>query len=397
MPSKAAVGVTTFRFDQMATLINDRVDNPAESGVERYVGLDHLDADSLRIRRWGEITDVESTKLRFQPGDIIFGKRRVYQRKLAVADFEGICSAHAMVLRAKANVALPEFLPFFMQSDRFMERALAISVGSLSPTINWTTLAAEEFVLPPIEEQRRLVAALSATEAGLDTHRALVETLDRLRQASIDHFTALSGAETARLGEHCEMQNGRPFPGDEYCDDGVLLLRPGNLAPTGYLGWEASKTKHVPARYLTEAADFLVGPGDVVINLTAQSLEDGFMGRVCIARERDRCLVNQRIGRFRSFSSRLLPEYLYRTLQSGRFKAHAISMCEGSKIKHLFWPHLDQFPMRLPHVDAQCAVTDSLRDLDQRLAEAGARVQQLAAIKMVMLAALADAQRTVAI
>lgn len=133
---EATTGGRMFRFDQMATLINDRVDNPAESGVERYVGLEHLDADSLRIRRWGEITDVESTKLRFHPGDIIFGKRRVYQRKLAVADFEGICSAHAMVLRAKADVALPDFLPFFMQTDRFMERALEISVGSLSPTIN---------------------------------------------------------------------------------------------------------------------------------------------------------------------------------------------------------------------------------------------------------------------
>ena len=63
-----------YRFDQMAEQINDRVDKPAESGVERYVGLEHLDADSLRIRRWGESTEVESTKLRFQSGDIIFGK-----------------------------------------------------------------------------------------------------------------------------------------------------------------------------------------------------------------------------------------------------------------------------------------------------------------------------------
>lgn len=164
---KVATRRQTFRFDQMAKQINDRIDNPAESGVERYVGLEHLDADSLRIRRWGEITDVESTKLRFQPGDIIFGKRRVYQRKLAVADFEGICSAHAMVLRARSDVVLPEFLPFFMQSDHFMERALQISVGSLSPTINWKTLAAEEFALPPIEVQQRVLPALNAASKAL--------------------------------------------------------------------------------------------------------------------------------------------------------------------------------------------------------------------------------------
>ena len=141
-----------YRFDQLADQINDRV-IPAEADVERYVGLEHLDADSLRIRRWGDPSEVESTKLRFQSGDIIFGKRRVYQRKVAVADTEGICSAHAMVLRAKPKVVLPQFLPFFMQSDLFMERALSISVGSLSPTINWKALAKEEFRLPTISEQ----------------------------------------------------------------------------------------------------------------------------------------------------------------------------------------------------------------------------------------------------
>lgn len=167
-------GWTRVRFDQIASQINDRVDNPAEAGVERYVGLEHLDPDSLRIRRWGEPTDVESTKLRFQPGDIIFGKRRVYQRKVAVADFEGICSAHAMVLRAKTGAVLPDFLPFFMQSDLFMERALSISVGSLSPTINWKALAAEEFMLPPIQEQARLVEALSAADKFAEVQRDLL-------------------------------------------------------------------------------------------------------------------------------------------------------------------------------------------------------------------------------
>jgi restriction endonuclease S subunit len=185
--------MTNFRFDQVATLINDRVDNPAESGVERYVGLEHLDADSLRIRRWGDITDVESTKLRFKPGDIIFGKRRVYQRKLAVADFEGICSAHAMVLRAKANVVLPEFLPFFMQSDRFMERALQISVGSLSPTINWTTLAAEEFALPPIEEQRRITSVLAAMDRVKHGYEEVNDSLVRVESSITEAFLAKQG------------------------------------------------------------------------------------------------------------------------------------------------------------------------------------------------------------
>ncbi len=172
-------GWQRVRFGDIAEAVNDRVDDPSSAGVDRYVGLEHLDPDSLMIRRWGTPDEVESTKLRFRSGDLIFGKRRAYQRKLAVADFDGICSAHAMVLRAKAGAVLPEFLPFFMQSEIFMKRAQAISVGSLSPTINWRTLAAEEFVLPPLAQQCRIAAELkviersraSATEALLAGER----------------------------------------------------------------------------------------------------------------------------------------------------------------------------------------------------------------------------------
>ncbi|MDO8956089.1 MAG: hypothetical protein Q7W38_04510, partial [Deltaproteobacteria bacterium] len=136
-------------FGAFADSVNERVE-PADAAEEIYVGLDDLDPGNLHIRRWGKGSDVIGTKLRFRKGDLIFGRRRAYQRKLAVAEMDGICSAHAMVVRAKPDVVLPEFLPFLMMSDRFMNRAVEISVGSLSPTINWKTLKLEEFDLPPL-------------------------------------------------------------------------------------------------------------------------------------------------------------------------------------------------------------------------------------------------------
>ncbi|MGE8454039.1 MAG: restriction endonuclease subunit S, partial [Pseudomonadales bacterium] len=166
-------GWKIWRFDQMATNVNVRIDKPSESGMEHYVGLEHLDADSLKIRRWGTPDDVEATKLMFKEGDIIFGRRRAYQRKLGVAEFDGICSAHAMVLRAKSDVVLSEFLPFFMQSDLFMSRAVKISVGSLSPTINWKTMAVQEFALPPKDEQAKLLRGLIRLEECLESAESL--------------------------------------------------------------------------------------------------------------------------------------------------------------------------------------------------------------------------------
>jgi type I restriction enzyme, S subunit len=176
-------GWKTWRFDQMATNVNVRIDNPSESGMAHYIGLEHLDADSLTIRRWGTPDDVEATKLMFKKGDIIFGRRRAYQRKLGVAEFDGICSAHAMVLRAKTDVVLPEFLPFFMQSDLFMNRAVEISVGSLSPTVNWKTLAAQNFVMPPMDEQARFVDLLQSIEHTIRSYQETAESSSQLIRA----------------------------------------------------------------------------------------------------------------------------------------------------------------------------------------------------------------------
>ncbi len=171
-------GWKMWRFDQIAVNVNARIDNPSEAGAEFYVGLEHLDTDSLKIRRWGKPEDVEATKLCFKKGDIIFARRRAYQRKLGVAEFDGICSAHAMVLRPRTDVVLPEFLPFFMQSELFMRRAVEISVGSLSPTINWKTLAVQQFALPPLEEQLRISKLL----AGLyEVFESLMTALSEIR------------------------------------------------------------------------------------------------------------------------------------------------------------------------------------------------------------------------
>jgi restriction endonuclease S subunit len=209
----------------MATIVKDRVDDPSEADVERYVGLEHLDSESLTIRRWGSPSDVEATKLRFRNGDIIFGRRRVYQRKLAVAEFDGICSAHAMVLRAKPEVALPEFLPSFMQSDLFMERAKAISVGSLSPTINWKALAKEKFALPPLTEQRHAIAVFGALDDAIKAYSSLTDQLNDLLRAQL---IILGDVLRTPMGDLAELVTKGTTPTTidrDYVRNGVPFLR----------------------------------------------------------------------------------------------------------------------------------------------------------------------------
>lgn len=299
LEGKLKPGWKLWRFDQLATNVNVRIDNPSESGMEHYVGLEHLDPDSLRIRRWGSPDDVEATKLAFKTGDIIFGRRRAYQRKLGVAEFDGICSAHAMVLRARPEVVLPEFLPFFMQSDPFMNRAVEISVGSLSPTINWKTLASQEFALPSLEEQLRITQLLSEV-VGVREHLLDVAKSSRSLLLSTLEKT-WGGPSNARrtLGDIAtHITSGSRGWAAHYSDDGkAIFLRITNVQRhTPRL--DLSDLKMVNPPDTLEAARTKVIAGDILLSVTA---ELGLIGG--ISRDLGDAYVNQHLALVRVDSS----------------------------------------------------------------------------------------------
>ncbi len=170
-------GWKKYRFDEIAQNISERVD-PNNTDLEVYIGLEHLDSESLYIRRFGTPDDVNGTKLKFYKDDIIFGRRRAYLRKAGIAPCDGFCSAHALVLRANPEVIEPELFPFFMHSDLFMNRAVDISVGSLSPTINWGTLKVQEFLLPPKSLQSQLISIFTSLENRLVSENNLQDKLN---------------------------------------------------------------------------------------------------------------------------------------------------------------------------------------------------------------------------
>ena len=169
----------TYRFDEIA--INSTVKKkPVESDKFHYVGLEHIDSGSFEITRWGSDVAPVGEKLIMQKGDVLFGKRRAYQRKVAIAPFDGIFSAHGMVLRPKEDVICKEFFPFFLSSNQFMDTAIRISVGGLSPTINWKDLQKQEFELPSIEEQRVLADKLWAAYELKEAYKKMIAATDEM-------------------------------------------------------------------------------------------------------------------------------------------------------------------------------------------------------------------------
>ncbi len=170
----------SFPFEKIASKVSETVD-PNKTELTIYVGLEHIDAGDIHIRRFGVPSDVSGGKLKCYPGDVIFGKRRAYQRKAAIVDFEGICSAHAFVFRANPDLIDPKLFPFFLHSDQFMHRMVDISVGGLSPTINWGDLKHQEFLLPPKEEQSKLAELLWAMDEVIEGEKEVLSNLEILK------------------------------------------------------------------------------------------------------------------------------------------------------------------------------------------------------------------------
>ena len=378
------------KFGEITRCVNDRVDDPKAAGVDRYVGLEHLDPESLSIRRWGTPDDVESTKLRFKPGDIIFGKRRAYQRKLAVADFEGICSAHAMVLRAKPDAVVPEFLPFFMQSDLFMERAIAISVGSLSPTINWKTLAAEEFALPSLEEQRRLVALLTArrevvdrlrdaSHAGMRMRDSLVRNLyergtrgERLKSTSVGLVPESWSVE--ELGERFTIQLGKMMSeGARAGANGgtqVPYLRNANVQ------WNRLDLEDVSTMSFTEKEreKFALRPGDIL------ACEGRHVGKSAIWHDEIPGVCYQKaLHRLRP-KGQDLPAFLLHCLYYCSITGRFVALTGETTIPHLPAEKLRAMEIAFPTIEEQREIADAINELDRELASLNRRGEQATAI-----------------
>lgn len=248
-----------FRFEEIA--VNSTAKKkPAEEDKYTYLGLEHLDSGNLKVSRFGSDVAPIGEKLIMKKGDVLFGKRRAYQKKVAIAPFDGIFSAHGMVLRPNEAVVDKEYFPLFISSDYFLDAAIKISVGSLSPTINWGTLKDLEFDLPDIKEQRKLAAILWAANETKEAYKNLLSLTDDLVKSQ---FIEMFGKNPVSTDFHeyiSAFQAGKSLAGGKECINKVL-----NTGSVSYDCFNHSDVKNLPIDYEPHPAH-KVTDGDVLIS-----------------------------------------------------------------------------------------------------------------------------------
>ena len=224
-----------YKFSEIAYNINQKK-MPEPGDEEMYIGLEHLDSGSLKVKRWGSDVPITGEKLVMKKGDILFGRRNTYLRRAAIAPHNGIFSAHGMIFRPNTAVMDPDYFPFFIASDYFMNAAIRISVGSLSPTVNWKTLKDLEFVIPDLDSQRKSAAILTVANQLKESYETLLIQTDELVKSQFIEMFGVLEENThkypiRKLSEIAEYWNGLTYKPSDVKQDGsgTLVLRSSNI------------------------------------------------------------------------------------------------------------------------------------------------------------------------
>ena len=200
------------------------------------VGLEHLTPEEVTLTAWDEDSDNTFTKV-FRKGNVLFGRRRAYLRKAAVAPFDGICSGDITVIEAIPDRILPELLPFIIQNDGLFSFAVGKSAGSLSPRVKWEHLKNYEFELPSMDRQRELAELLWAMDTTKKSYQKLIAATDELVKSQfIEMFgrtetvtSNLSAWPSYEIRELYDVKSSKRIYAKELTTSGIPFLKVGDV------------------------------------------------------------------------------------------------------------------------------------------------------------------------
>ncbi|AGP82748.1 restriction modification system DNA specificity subunit [Alteromonas mediterranea MED64] len=181
----------TVKFGEICREVKISTKDPLADGYDRYIGLEHLDSGSLKIKRWGIIADDNPSFTRvFKKGQILFGRRRAYLKKAAIAEFDGICSGDIIVMEPQSEEGINKLLPFIIQSDKFWAWAVKNSAGGLSPRTKFKSLA--EYTVSIPDKVDSAFTLLSKSEATLSALSDLRNSSDSMLYMSLISFAGVN-------------------------------------------------------------------------------------------------------------------------------------------------------------------------------------------------------------
>lgn len=309
------------------------------------VGLEHLIPDEIRFDAYDINTDNTFSK-RFVKGQVLFGRRRAYQRKAAIAEFDGICSGDITVIEAIEGKMVPELLPFIIQTPVFFDYANRGSAGSLSPRVKWEHLADYEFELPPLEEQKILADKLWAAYRLKEAYKKLLDATDEMVKSQFiemvgDPRNNPKGWPTKRLLELAEYSIGLTYKPEQICDDGTIVLRSGNIQD-GKISFSDIVRVNAPIK-----ESLFVKEDDIL--MCSRNGSASLVGKVAMIPDINEPMT---FGAFMTIIRSAEAKYLYLYFQSQDFRER-VSEGKSSTMNQITQKMLDKVEVPFPDKDVR--------------------------------------------
>lgn len=339
----------------MAELIKDHF-TPSKDNPIAYLGLEHIEQQTLRISSIGKSSDITSQKLKFKKNDILFGKLRPYFRKVVRPNFDGICSTDIFVVRAKKGIS-QSFLYYVMASNAFVNYSSQGTQGTKMPRASWDFLEKYEQFTPTLEKQERIGKILSDLDAKIQNlqnqNRILEQIIQTIFQSWFVDFDGVTEFEDSELGQipkgwSCEILDNFleritygftcPMPTSE---SGPYMITAKDL--------KGNKINYESARKTTQDAfqNKLTDKSRPKYNDILLS-KDGTLGRVAIVKNEKIC-INQSIALLQP-NSRITTNYLYNLLVNPFYQQKIITDSDGSTIQHIYITRVNKMFIVLPTI-----------------------------------------------
>lgn len=169
------------KFDKIAFLIKDQFDPKKNHNPKICIELENIQSETGRLNGYFSTKNLSSTKIRFQPNDVLFGKLRPYLNKYIYANFSGVCSTEIWVLRANIQKCLPQYLFYIVQHSTFLKFA-NITAGTKMPRADWNVVKEIELKLPSILEQEKIAEILSSCDRAIELTEKLITSKRKLKR-----------------------------------------------------------------------------------------------------------------------------------------------------------------------------------------------------------------------
>jgi type I restriction enzyme, S subunit len=365
------------KFNEVSYCKEKHSKNPFDDGLTRFVGLENLNGETGKIQGFGKIEDGTTFTKVFSKGDILFGKRRVYLRKVAVADFDGICSGDILVFKSKNDVILEELLPLIVTSPSFTDYAISNSSGSLSPRTKWKHLANYEFSLPPLSDQKQIAALFLSLEAAVERLEEQEGRLKGLWKRLIDDFVS----EEPKFGDLLKSKRLQTVIYKDVAKKMMKRIDPVSYGVERIVAGENLESEDYKIRtwqtvgegYLGPAFHVLFQPGDILYGSRRT-----YLRKVALADFEGVCANTTYV--IRSNESLLFQGLLKHVMLSERFTQYSIGVSKGSTNPYINWSDLDNFTFQIPEIETQKEIIkmlDSIWEIIEHLKTQKTRLQEL--------------------